>query len=118
MTTPKDREDLIDVIMHELLHAGLDHYNGSDRRRIAEWLLSALSKAGLRLVPLRALQPLIVFLCMVEAEHKLTEDKTLPNETPLLHFMGCGASHIVTVGDIRAICRSPYFHLGRDGVND
>lgn len=50
---------------------------------------------------------LAMWLCMVEAERELCGERALKDADVMLSFMGCGASHNVTFGDLRAAISPP-----------
>jgi hypothetical protein len=47
----------------------------------------------------------ILWWTMVEAEYLLADGAPPPDDTPVLYFMGSGASGGVSAGDIRALIK-------------
>jgi hypothetical protein len=53
----------------------------------------------------QAVGPVALWWAMVEAQSELA-GKPIPDDAPVLHFMGSGASTIVTAGELRALCQA------------
>ncbi len=71
------------------------------------WMAKALlapSIASLRREELaKAAETFSVFLSMIEAHRECSDDDPFEDKDVVLHFMGSGASHFVTIGDFRRL---------------
>ncbi len=51
----------------------------------------------------KAAETFSVFLSMIEAHRECSDDAPFEDKDVVLHFMGSGASHFVTIGDFRRL---------------